>query len=81
MILKRYCEGVTVITANVAEVRYRINEPTGEAILYVTYSSINNGLPSESFVVESPVYLMNDNGKTVETFRPCEPSSTNCAPV
>lgn len=55
------------IIANVNEVKFH-TLGTGERALYVQYDVPNQELPGEEFVLNGNAYLMNDNGKTVQTF-------------
>ena len=41
---------------------------TGEMAIDVNYKSENRGLFSETFILSENAYLMNDSGKTVQTF-------------
>jgi len=41
---------------------------TGEATINVQYRQPNRGMMTESFVLIDNAYLMNDGGKTIQTF-------------
>lgn len=56
------------LVSNVNEVNYKINEPTGETILSVLYAQNNRSLMEETFVLQNNAYLMNDDGKTIQSF-------------
>lgn len=56
------------IVANVAEVNFYRNGGTGDPCLDVTYSIANRGTLTETFVMDGNAYLMNDSGKTFQSF-------------
>lgn len=44
---------------------------TGEAALQVTYKEQREGMVGgETFILKANIYLMNDSGKTIQTFSP-----------
>lgn len=57
-----------LIIGGVTSAKYRKNVETGEAILTLTYDHFVEGLDKEDFVLKANAYLMNDAGKTVQTF-------------
>lgn len=42
---------------------------TQEPVIAVQYHRPNRALTGETFVIRSEAYLMNDNGKTIESLR------------
>jgi hypothetical protein len=56
------------IVANIDELKFSINECTNESLLQVHYSIPNRGLTEELFVLSANAYLMNSEGKTIQSF-------------
>ena len=54
------------IVDKVRDVLFR--HPGSEQALDVTYEEPNRGLLTETFILQGNAYLMNDQGKTLETF-------------
>lgn len=59
-----------LIVSGVTSVKYHKNIPTTEAILTLSYEKPIEGLVKEDFVLNGNAYLMNDNGKTIQSFYP-----------
>ncbi len=57
------------IIESINEAHYEVRD-NGEAALHVQYGSTNRGLDSETFILCANAYLMNDGGKTIQTFSP-----------
>jgi len=57
------------IVDQVREANYYTNEPTQEKIIIVTYETPNRSLLQETFTLYGNAYLMNDNGKTLQSYR------------
>lgn len=62
-----------MILDNINEVKVKTYPETGEQALEVQYASPNRGLDSETFVLGYPAFLMNNSGKTIQTFHPHKP--------
>lgn len=55
------------VVDNVCEVHYHQID-TKEQMLSVTYNSTNRGLMQEDFILSGNAYLMNNDGKTIQSF-------------
>ena len=60
-------KGCTIVS-NVIEAKYSMRPSLGEASIDVTYSMSNRGTDTETFTLKGNAYLMNDNGKTIQSF-------------
>jgi hypothetical protein len=64
-------KGCTIID-KVRDITYFKNEPTNEMCLRVTYSEPLRELITELFTLSGNAYLMNDSGKTIQSYA-CHP--------
>jgi hypothetical protein len=61
--------GCTVID-DIQEVKLTRVGDAGQAALQVLYRAPHRGTMSETFILKANAYLMNDHGKTIQTFMP-----------
>lgn len=59
-----------LIISGVTSAKYYKNVATKECFLTVTYDRLVEGLDKEDFVLKANAYLMNDSGKTIQSFAP-----------
>lgn len=62
-----FSKGCRVVD-NVCEVHFHQTDIKEEHMLSVTYRSPNRGLLVENFILSGNAYLMNNDGKTIQSF-------------